>query len=209
MTEAGDTKPKEEFLEFNRDFDVDITGDKELWLIHWPLHSTPEIDGQAISLKVNNDGLLGTVENSTGKRYELVSYKSQTPEATVFLPSSSGSKIVGKISREVSVVHYPDPNEISERTVIKRMAERSAASTLTNSANRYSTPTQGTRSRSSRPSTSSMRSSRDRAEASRRHEPVRSIDLSTQDSGKEHSAVTSTGSLEQSQEGKSKKRKKN
>ncbi|KAG0495577.1 hypothetical protein HPP92_000268 [Vanilla planifolia] len=37
------------------------------------------------------------------------------PDATVFLPSSSDSKIVGKISRRVCLVRYPEPGEFESR----------------------------------------------------------------------------------------------
>lgn len=95
-----------------------------------------------------------------------------------------------------------------------------ATTSLTNSASHFTTPTQGTKSRSSRAVsgyTSSMHTSREKSSilageqskhSKRRqgNDPTRSLDQSLQDSGRGHSGVT-TGS-EDSLQTKSKKLKK-
>ncbi|KAJ6797743.1 mediator-associated protein 2 [Iris pallida] len=49
-----------------------------------------------------------------------MSFAAQEPDATVFVPSSSSSesKIVGKISRRVCFVNYPEPGELDKRSFI-------------------------------------------------------------------------------------------
>uniref|UniRef100_A0A453EN36 Uncharacterized protein n=1 Tax=Aegilops tauschii subsp. strangulata TaxID=200361 RepID=A0A453EN36_AEGTS len=49
-----------------------------------------------------------------GKSYELVSFAAQQPDATVFIPSGSEMKAVGKISRRVCLVRYPEPEELEK-----------------------------------------------------------------------------------------------
>lgn len=201
--------------------ELNLKDSNELWLIQWPVNQAPDFNGQQVSLKLHRDGHLGSFQGSSGKPYELVSFKSQEPEATVFLSSTSESRIVGKISRHISLLHYPEPSELqSGGLAIKQMVQRSAAS-LTNSAQRYTTPTQGTRTRnlgSVSGYTSSIHTPRNRSSGSgdasksplRRpaDEPSRSMDHSVQDSGKEHSAVISSGSLEHPKPKKSNKKRK-
>nr|XP_027122367.1 mediator-associated protein 2-like [Coffea arabica] len=248
----------EEFEEVKKDplIELNLNDSKELWLIQWPVNQAPDLNGQQVSLKLHHDGHLGSFEGSSGtaifpdhfyviplfpafdgKSYEVVSFKSQEPEATVFLSSTSESRIAllgekflekypssshnwtGKISRRVSLLHYPEPSELkSGGLAIKQMVQRSAAS-LTNSAHHYRTPTQSTRTRSLGAVsgyTSSIRTPRNRSSRSgdasksplRRDvdEPGRSIDHSVQDSGKEHRADVSSGSLEHPKQKKSNKR---
>jgi len=71
-----------------------------------------DFHGKELSLKLHKDGNLGNLESSSGKSYELVSYKAQQPDATVFQPSGSEIKPVGKISRRVCLVRYPEPEEL-------------------------------------------------------------------------------------------------
>lgn len=127
----------------------------------------------------------------------------------------------GKISRRVSLIRYPEPSELKQNSInLKQMAQRSSATTLTNSSRRFATPTQSNRTRSMRtasaytPSNSRNRSSLSEAgepskSTKRKHRdgPAKSNDQSAQDSGRDHSALTS-GSLDQSQEQKSKKKRK-
>lgn len=54
------------------------------------------------------------MQSSSGKSYELVSFAAQQPDATVFLPSGSETKAVGKISRRVCLVRYPEPEEFEK-----------------------------------------------------------------------------------------------
>lgn len=114
----------------------------------------------------------------------------------------------GKISRRVSLIHYPEPSELKQNSInLKQMmAQRSSATTLTNSTRRFATPTQSTRTRSIMQSGSSSKSTK------RKHGdggPAKSNYQSVQDSGKSgHSALTSSGSFDQSQDQKSKKKRK-
>jgi len=88
----------------------------ELWLIQWPInHVDPsDFNGKEVSLKLHHDGNLGNLECSSGKSYELVSFAAQQPDATVFVPSGSEMKAVGKISRRVCLVRYPEPQELEK-----------------------------------------------------------------------------------------------
>ncbi|KAM0831331.1 hypothetical protein ACQ4PT_065625 [Festuca glaucescens] len=88
----------------------------ELWLIQWPINHVDASDfhGKEVSLKLHCDGNLGNLECSLGKSYELISFAAQQPDATVFFPSGSEMKAVGKISRRVSLVRYPEPQELEK-----------------------------------------------------------------------------------------------
>ncbi|XP_010520274.1 PREDICTED: mediator-associated protein 2 [Tarenaya hassleriana] len=126
--------------------DLDLTGSKELWLIQCPMNQFPEIDGKELEVKLDKAGLLGCVKDSSGKEFDLVSFSSQDVGATVILPSGSESKIVGKISRRVSLVRYPEPSEVIETMTSK--AQQRLTGALTNSSNPLSTPLQSNRMRS-------------------------------------------------------------
>lgn len=202
-------KPPPEFEEVKRDslINLNLTDSTELWLIQWPLNQQPGLDGQEVTLKLHHDGHLGSFEDSSGKSYDVVSCRAQDPDAVVFLSSESEPKIAGKISRRVSLIHYPEPSELKQNSInLKQMmAQRSSATTLTNSARRFTTPSQSTRTRSIMRSGSSSKSTK------RKHSdgPGKSNDQSVQDSGKSgHSALTSSGSFDQSQDQKSKKKRK-
>lgn len=98
--------------------DISPTDSTEFWLIQWPKDQLDVSDfhGKELSLKLHNDGNLGSLESSSGKSYDLVSFASQQPDATVFLPSGSETKAVGKISRRVCLVRYPEPEELAKPT---------------------------------------------------------------------------------------------
>lgn len=98
---------------------ISLSDSTELWLIQWPLDQLQPVDfhRKALSLKLRRDGQLGSFEISSGKSYEVVSFSAQKPDATVFLRSSSGSKVVGKISRRACLVHYPEPAEFDKQAV--------------------------------------------------------------------------------------------
>lgn len=114
----------------------------------------------------------------------------------------------GKISRRVSLIHYPEPSELKQNSInLKQlMAQRSSATTLTNSSRRFASPTQSTRTRSIMRSGSSSKSTK------RKHgggDSAKSNSQSVQASGKSgHSTLTSSGSFDQSQDQKSKKKRK-
>ncbi|KAL5226392.1 hypothetical protein ABZP36_014657 [Zizania latifolia] len=56
----------------------------------------------------------GEASGDEGKFYDVVSFAFQQPDATVFLPSGSEAKAVGKNSRRVSLVRYPDSEELEK-----------------------------------------------------------------------------------------------
>ncbi|KAF9596307.1 hypothetical protein IFM89_008833 [Coptis chinensis] len=66
---------------------------KDLWLIQWPVNQTPDFDGQEITLKLQRNGSFASFESLSGKSYELVSFASQVPDATVFQSSASDTKV--------------------------------------------------------------------------------------------------------------------
>ncbi|XWS63471.1 hypothetical protein CRYUN_Cryun06bG0100300 [Craigia yunnanensis] len=78
-----------------------------------------------------------------GKEYDLLSSASKEPDATVILSSASDSKIVGKISRRVSLVHYMKPEEYEKLSSDKKlMYQKSSGTLMTNSSNPFVTPMQ-------------------------------------------------------------------
>jgi len=93
---------------------ISPTDSTEFWLIQWPKDQLDVSDfhGKELSLQLHKDGNLGNLESSSGKSYELVSYEAQQPDVMVFQPSGSEIKPVGKISRRVCLVRYPEPEEI-------------------------------------------------------------------------------------------------
>ncbi|KAE9598351.1 hypothetical protein Lal_00004220 [Lupinus albus] len=107
--------PAQEFVQLENDslLDFNFTDSTELWLLQVPFSNDflTDIDGKEVSVKLDNDGQLTSFEGSSGKVYDFISFDDQEPDETVFVPSSREPKIAGKISRRISVVHYPDPKE--------------------------------------------------------------------------------------------------
>ncbi|XP_022737994.1 uncharacterized protein LOC111290785 isoform X1 [Durio zibethinus] len=142
-SEVSSYRPPPEFEEDSSEPLVDLTlsDSTELFLIQWPLHQHPEINGQEFTLQLGPDGKLGSFIDSTGKAYDLVSSASKEPDATVILSSESESKIVGKISQRVSLVHYMNPEEYEKLSSDKKLVYLKASGTLmTNSSNPFVTP---------------------------------------------------------------------
>ncbi|XP_057773402.1 uncharacterized protein LOC130992672 [Salvia miltiorrhiza] len=218
MDDAIDTgyHPGSEFVEDKREplIDLETTDSTELWLIQWPINQTPEFSGQQVSIKLQGDGHIGTFESSSGISYEMLSMKSQGPKETVFLSSVSEAKIAGKISKHVSLIHYPEPSELQKRNSLNlSLSQRSSMTTSTLSGRRLATPSRSVKPRNSHGMSGySTPSSRTKSSVSGLGEPSKPpkrkrVD-SAQDSGKTTSAVTSTDTMEQSQERKSKKKRK-
>ncbi|KAK0591771.1 hypothetical protein LWI29_007739 [Acer saccharum] len=220
-------KPTNEFEEEIRDplVDISLTDSTELWLIQWPYKQNPDFDGNELSLELHGNGKLGGFEDSSGKVYDVVSFDSQEPDATVFLTSALEPKIVGKISRRVSLVHYVEPKELEELNAnsLRKSYSTSGGTTLSNSSHRFSTPTQSSRRKYSQstkghPTPTHSNISRHKSSLSefgepsksekRKHaqEPDRSTDRSTIDSIGGRSGTTISGSSEHSHQGKSKKK---
>ncbi|XP_042482290.1 mediator-associated protein 2-like [Macadamia integrifolia] len=218
-------KPPAEFQVDAKDplVDISLTDSTELWLIQWPINQPPDYDGQELSLKLHHDGQFGSFESSSGKSYKLVSFAAQEPDATVFLSSPSESKVVGKISRRVSLVHYPEPTELEKpvSNYPSQLSQRSGTSSY--SSHPMATPSNGRKQRSphsrsgmshsiATPSVSSrQKNSLIESEVTSRSAKKRtvesttaSMDRSTRDSGAGRSDVTSLGS-ENSHQRKSRK----
>ena len=159
---ALDYKPPEEFIVNNLQplVDFDVTGSTELWLIQCPmshvrfgrlkyakrlmfsetegcfgLFQVPEIEGKELKVKLGEDGVLGRFEDSPGKEVELVSFASQEGDATVIIPCENESKIVGKISRRVSLVRFPEPEELLETFKTQQKALRAVTSSSVRNSN--------------------------------------------------------------------------
>ncbi|XP_051149715.1 mediator-associated protein 2-like [Andrographis paniculata] len=207
-------QPPAVFVEDKKDtlIDLDLTDSTELWLIQWPINEPPDFDGQQVSLNHKGDGHVGTFEGSSGKSYDVVSSKSQGPEVMVFLTSASEAKIAGKISRRVSLVHYPEPSELQRRKS-RSHAQLSSIATSTISGRSLLTPARSIRARDSEAGnhfTTPKRTISGAVEPSKRkqnsNKRIRSTDRS--DSEKGNSGITDTGSMEHSEERKSKKAKK-
>ncbi|KAG6591938.1 Mediator-associated protein 2, partial [Cucurbita argyrosperma subsp. sororia] len=160
-------KPPPEFEEDKRELltDMSLSNCAELWLIQWPANQAPDFDGQELSLQLHPDGHLGSFNGSSGKSYDVVSWVAQEPEASVFLPSSSDSKLVRKIIRRISLVHYPKPEELEKATPLKSVYKKSSGISLS----RQTTTSRGPNSSSRR--TSSTRSSKPRSSVSEFEEP--------------------------------------
>ncbi|KDP24903.1 hypothetical protein JCGZ_24281 [Jatropha curcas] len=218
VSEEERYRPDAGFEEDSREplVDLSLTDSTELWLIQWPHNELPDFQGKEISLGLHRDGSLGSFESSSGKIYDVVSCNAQESDATVFLSSSSETKIVGNISRRVSLVHYPDPKELEKQEAekkSKRLHQMSAASSMLNSSHRFSTPTQSKlrSSYSSKGHGASTHSSRHRSSLSevgeqssakkRKHknELTALTDRSTLDSGRSRSENNFAGSSEHSQ----------
>ncbi|KAL5062936.1 hypothetical protein RYX36_024673 [Vicia faba] len=111
-------KPHHEFKQDVKEplVDLNLTESNELWLLRLPFSNDllADIDGQELSLKLDKDGTLASFEGASGKAYDFVSFASMEPDETVFVSSATESKIAGKISRRVSVVHYHDPKELEK-----------------------------------------------------------------------------------------------
>ncbi|CAM0880855.1 unnamed protein product [Alopecurus aequalis] len=111
-------EPGPAFQESGEDdmLEISPSDSTELWLIQWPINHVDASDfhGKEVSLKLHQDGNLGNLESSSGESYELVSFAAQRPDATVFIPSGSEMKAVGKVSRRVCLVRYPEPQELEK-----------------------------------------------------------------------------------------------
>eukprot|EP00262_Sarcandra_glabra_P019031 TRINITY_DN701_c0_g1_i1.p1 TRINITY_DN701_c0_g1~~TRINITY_DN701_c0_g1_i1.p1 ORF type:complete len:324 (-),score=42.33 TRINITY_DN701_c0_g1_i1:117-1088(-) len=144
-------QPPPSFEEDTKDplVEISLTDSTELWLIQWP-HNQLQADdftGKELSLKLRRDGCLGSFESSSGKSYDMVSFASQEPDASVFLASASESKVVGKISRRVCLVRYPEPDELvpPSSNFPSLSDQRSPASWKSNMSHSFATPRQSSK----------------------------------------------------------------
>ncbi|WCJ28960.1 hypothetical protein M5689_010627 [Euphorbia peplus] len=193
-------KPEAGFQEDLREplVDLSLTDSTELWLIQWPPNELPDFNGTELPLSLHADGLLGSFEGLSGKAYDVVSCATQEPNPTVFLSTASETKIVGNISRRVSLVHYPDPKELERQEAEKKAKltnQMSAGSSFMTPQSKRSRNPSLSRSHagthSSRPKSSlSEVSARATGHKSRKIKRTTSTDRSTLDSGRGHSGDT-------------------
>ncbi|ESQ31410.1 hypothetical protein EUTSA_v10004934mg [Eutrema salsugineum] len=197
---ALDYKPSEDFVVNNLKSldDFDVMGSKELWLIQCPMSHIPEIDGKELKVKLDKDGVLGGFEDSSGIDVDLVSFASQDADATVIIPSGEGSKIVGKISRRVSLVRYPEAKELLETT--KAKAQQKLLGAVTNSSGKYSNPARSSLRKSGQ---SALRAASTHSSRQKSMNPKRKR---TESSSGKHYAPTTTASGSSDRSGKSKKK---
>ncbi|KAF3323571.1 mediator-associated protein 2 [Carex littledalei] len=153
----GRYKPGMDFGELKKAplLDINLTDSTELWLIQWPLNQLKpgDFEGKELSLKLHKNKDLGTFESLSGKSYEVVSVGAKEPDATVFLPSESEATVVGKISRRVCLVRYPDPKELAKPRGLNTFAakqEPKDTDYLGNAKPKYSTPTKSEASKMTR-----------------------------------------------------------
>lgn len=205
-------KPGPDFEEDIKDplADISLTDSTELWLIQWPINQLQPADfhGKELTLKLHRDGQLGSFESSSGKTYDMVSYAAQEPDATVFMASASDSKVVGKISRRVCLVRYPEPGELEKPTFNNPnfSSLRSGGSLRKSSHHDTLTSTHSIGQRSAEYSQHS-RKKRRKDNISLSEASVRSVERSRASGPESQVTNTSLGS-EQSRGEKSKKKKK-
>ncbi|MED6204397.1 hypothetical protein PIB30_008841 [Stylosanthes scabra] len=202
--------------------DLEMNDSTELWLIKLPFSTVSshrssmenmlsEIDGEELSFNLHGDGKLASFEDSSEKIYDFVSYPSQEPDEVVFVPSPTEPKIAGKISRRVSIVHYPDPKEFEERKLSAKHAHQNSSGVAKTTSSRYFSTQISGRAGSSK---GSRKSSVSQVSEPSNATEARLKSLKERASGKkasEHSHGNSTGfsgmSSDHSDGGKSKRRK--
>ncbi|KAL9245044.1 hypothetical protein vseg_018743 [Gypsophila vaccaria] len=175
--------------------DILLNANTELWLVQLPDDQFPEIDSQNLTLDFDQDGELGSVKGPDGIDYTLVNFPSEVAETVVFQPTPSGTNIVGKIARHVSLIHYPEPKQQGAASAgSRKRMPLSSKTTFTKS--QFSTPSRTT----SHKNISSQNRS-DSVAGSRKSGRSRQ----SGDSGPGHSGVTTaSGSSEQSHHKKTK-----
>ncbi|EPS72363.1 hypothetical protein M569_02397, partial [Genlisea aurea] len=136
--------PEKDYAEVAKDSLTHIEQEDltEVWLFQWPKSQYPVFNGKEVSLKLNAYGELGSVEDSEGKCHELMSNNTRGPHVVAFSPCDCGSeyRIGGKISRHVSLVRYPEPEELKTWNSNRSNHPSSSTSNLS-SGRRSSNPT--------------------------------------------------------------------
>ncbi|VVB18033.1 unnamed protein product [Arabis nemorensis] len=205
-------KPSDEFVVKNLNplDDNDVTESEELWLIQCPISHFPDIDGKEVPVELDEDGTLGCFEDSSGKEVDFVSFASQEADATVIIPSGEKSEIVGKISRRVSLVRYPEPKELLE--TMKAKTQQKLVGAVTDSVGKYSHPALSSRhksgqSKSTLRHSAATRSSRQKSTVTGFTEtPMSSKGKHSEASSGKHRSSTTTVSGSSDRSGKSKKK---
>lgn len=128
--------------------------------------------------------------------------------------------VVGKISRRVSLVHYPEPKELEELNPknMRPLYSTSSGNSMPNSSHRFSSPIQSSwrrHSQSTKSHSTYTHSSKQKSSLSEAGEPSKTpkrrqsnwpMDRSSFDSEGHHSGMTFSGTSEHSHQGKSKKK---
>ncbi|WJX86137.1 hypothetical protein P8452_68489 [Trifolium repens] len=206
-------KPGEKFVKDAKEslLDLNLTENTELWLLNLPLSDDvlADINGQELSLKLHKNGALDSFEGASGKTYDFVSHASMEPEETVFISSATESKIAGKISRRVSVVHYPDPKELEK---ISSADAKRVYNNMARTTSYFAMKSGLVNSRASASKSSRLKSSlSELPEQSNTSKGNRDVNKSNKGSAREvsrgHSSGVSAVSSEHSHGGKSKKRR--
>ncbi|WJX91857.1 hypothetical protein P8452_73576 [Trifolium repens] len=207
-------KPGKDFVKDDKEslVDLNLTENTELWLLNLPLSKDllADINGQELSLKLHMNGALASFEGASGKTYDFVSHASMEPEETVFISSATESKIAGKISRRVSVVHYPDPKELEKissadtKQVYNNMARTTSYFPMKSGLVRNS---HASASKSSRPKNSLSELPEQPSTSKGNRDVNKSNNRSAREVSRGHSSGVSAVSSEHSHGGKSKKRK--
>ncbi|AED97938.1 mediator-associated protein [Arabidopsis thaliana] len=186
--------------------DTDLTRSDEFWLIQAPLGQFPEIEENTLKIEPDKDGLFGEFKDSNagslhlclGAKYDLASFHSQDAGAELIIPSEE-SMIVGKITRRVALVRYPEPNELLQK--MKARTQQKLVGSVTNSSKKSSNLTQSSRHKSG------TRSSREKSMFSGFTETPKSPKRKNSESSSgKHRSSTSTVSGSSERSAKSKKK---
>ncbi|PIA39046.1 hypothetical protein AQUCO_02700309v1 [Aquilegia coerulea] len=164
--------PKKDYIENDAEALIDLSSimndsNKEFWLIQCPKkEQLAQLHGQEIQLKLLSNGTMGSFTNMSGETYELATFASEESDTNVIQSSASNAKIVGKISRRVSLIHYAEPRELEDP---RQFYERSYGSSATRSS-RQSGLSYVTPSRSSRPKGSLFGTGESSKRSKKRHD---------------------------------------
>ncbi|XP_028759597.1 mediator-associated protein 2 isoform X2 [Neltuma alba] len=194
--------------------DLNLTDSRELWLIQLPSGKDllTDIEGQELSLKLHGDGQLSSFEGSSGKVYDFISFDTQEADEVVFISSPAEEPKIGKVCRRVSVVHYPDPEELEK--VNSNNPRRNSSGTMMTTSSQYFPMHSGKLQSSRSGRAASTQGSRPRSSVSEVGEPSntskRRRTAGSEDRAPElsrgHSSGISSASSGQSPGGKSKRR---
>ncbi|PIA24860.1 hypothetical protein AQUCO_18100005v1 [Aquilegia coerulea] len=139
---------------------------KKLYIFFLIGFQLAQLHGQEIQLKLLSNGTMGSFTNMSGETYELATFASEESDTNVIQSSASNAKIVGKISRRVSLIHYAEPRELEDP---RQFYERSYGSSATRSS-RQSGLSYVTPSRSSRPKGSLFGTGESSKRSKKRHD---------------------------------------
>ncbi|KAK7306669.1 hypothetical protein VNO77_44621 [Canavalia gladiata] len=215
-------RPSAEYVEDSNEALINLTDSTELLLLKLPFANDllSDIHGQKLFLTLHSDAKLASFEGSSGQVYDFVSFAAQEPDETVFVSSVTEPRI-GKISKRVSTVHYPDPKELGKlNSTNARHVHRSSSGVPVTTSSRYfpmqssgrAASSKGSRQKSSLSEVNEPSNSSKKRYASKSksifEDPSRSNGRHVSESSHGHSTGISSMSSDQSPHGgKSKRRK--